>query len=181
MTNSKFVHQNFRGAKMKKAIITVILTLLMGFGHLNQAQNSEKLKDMPAFQKGRILKSLNLSEEQLKKVEDFRYEHQSKMIELKSEFQKNRLKIHKMMSNNEINSKDILDITAANNKLQGDIKTSFVKMWIKVYEILDKDQQKIWTHLFNRIGEELRGGHRSKTHGFLGERSQMLRQRLHRN
>ncbi|MEW6507105.1 MAG: periplasmic heavy metal sensor [Bacteroidota bacterium] len=93
----------------------------------------------------KILDKLNLTPEQEKQFRDITFEHQKKVIDLKSQIEKNRLEIRKMAADNKVDEKKLIDITDANSKLQADIKSSSVRRWIAINNILSEEQKAIWS------------------------------------
>jgi Spy/CpxP family protein refolding chaperone len=93
----------------------------------------------------KIADKLNLTPEQEKQFRDLTFEHQKKVIDLKSQIEKNRLEIKKMAADNKVDEKKLIDITDANSKLQAEIKSSSVRRWIAINNILSEEQKSIWS------------------------------------
>jgi Spy/CpxP family protein refolding chaperone len=94
---------------------------------------------------------LQLTDEQKSKISDIRFEHQNFVLDTKNEIQKNRLTVRKMMADNNIDQKKLLSLTEKNSELNGKIKSSGVKMWLEVYNILNDTQKTQWTKMFGQF------------------------------
>ena len=159
---------------MKRVMILVTMTLLvigstfnaqplngngmkMGMKKGNGAtvahQNGNRLDRMQAL--------LNLTDDQKAKISDLRFEHEQMAIETRSEIQKNRLVVRKMMTDNKIDNDKLLKITKENNELHGKIKLSRTTMWLDVYTMLDDTQKEQWTKTF---GKFMKNGNGKKNH-----------------
>lgn len=94
------------------ALALLTVTVLLTTPGLTQAQHGDhvdkfgKMKSMPPYQH---MDKLGLSEEQLKKINDVRFELKKKQIEIKSKIKIDELELQKMMMNDasekEINKK----------------------------------------------------------------------------
>ncbi len=113
---------------------------------------------------GKCMEDLNLNDAQEKQFNDFRFEHQQKVIDLRAEMQKNKLEIKKMMTANEVDEKKLRDLTKANSQIGEKIHSSKVDMWFNIYKILNKDQQEEWTKHFARMGDGNRNGKKFGRH-----------------
>ena len=100
---------------------------------------------------------LNLTDDQKAKISDLRFEHEQMAIETRSEIQKNRLVVRKMMTDNKIDNDKLLKITKENNELQGKIKLSRTTMWLDVYTMLDDTQKENWTKTFGQFSQNGNG------------------------
>ena len=94
------------------ALALITVTVLLTTPGLTQAQHGDhadkfgRMKSMPPYQH---MDKLGLSEEQLKKINDVRFELKKKQIEIKSKIKIDELELQKMMMNDasekEINKK----------------------------------------------------------------------------
>lgn len=137
---------------MKKIFIGIIaITIILVLVSDIYAQKS----------KGRFMKNrdgiekLNLSEVQKTQFDEIRFAHQEKVIDLRSELQKNKLELKKLFSSTDVKEADILSLTEKNNKIKADIQNSRVKMWFDINKILDENQKKIWKDNFNNFSENI--------------------------
>ena len=74
-------------------------------------------------------------------------------IDLRSQIQKNRLEIKKMIADNNIDDAKIKSLTHENSELQTKIKDSAIDTWLKINKLLTPEQQKIWTKAFANMAE----------------------------
>jgi len=125
-----------------------------GFNNNGSGSHFERMKTM-----------LNLTDEQAAKISDLRFAHETLAIDTRSEIQKNKLIVRKMMADNEINQEKLLKITSENSELQGKIKLSRTTMWLEIYNILDDTQKEKWTNTFGQNGNG-RNFHKSGRGGF---------------
>ena len=90
-------------------------------------------------------------------------------LEARSEVEKHRLIVRKMMTDNNIDQEKLIKITSENSELQGKIKLSRTTMWLEVYNMLDDTQKEQWTKTFGqngRSGKSGRGFHRQGRGGY---------------
>ena len=152
---------------MKKLSIFVVMLLVSALSFSNITAQPFMHKMGPKFERGRFMNELNLTDAQQKKVNQLRFDNQQKAIDLKAQIEKKRLAIREMMVNNDVNGNKLLTLTNSISDLQSKMKSSKVKMWLNVYNILNKDQQKLWTKHFSAMGNRMsRGFHEN----FMGRR-----------
>ena len=150
---------------MKRLLISsLMLTLLLGTVTIFSQPQKQNLKHDQDFRGLKIEKMLKLSDEQSSKFNDIKYQHQLSVIDIKSEMQKNQVNINKMMADNKVDADRLIDLTKANSKLQGNLKTSKTKMWLDIYNLLNEDQKEVWTKTFNNFGH--RGNREGFGHGY---------------
>jgi Spy/CpxP family protein refolding chaperone len=157
---------------MKRLLILLTTALLVIGGSLN-AQPSEGIRakqnhgfginndknefsDWPTSHFERMQKNLNLTDEQIAKMSDIRFEHQNMAIDLKGKIKKNRLIVRKMMEDNKIEKEKLLKIVSQNNELLSKIKLSKTNMWLDIYNILDDTQKEKWTKTFEKFDSKRR-------------------------
>ena len=144
---------------MRKLVLAFFL-LSVVFSGFTYSQGDRNNNDKPFLCRDRITQALNLNDDQLSKFNEFKYQHQKEVIDLKSEIEKNRLEIQKMMRDNNVDPNRVKELTSSNSKLHADIQSSKVDMWLNIHNILDKDQQKIWNKHFEKQGRGMRKGNR---------------------
>lgn len=128
---------------MKK--ISLLTLLLIALSITITAQPAEKMKRMQNPGMKSVPERLNLTEDQEKQFRDITFEHQKKVIDLKSAIEKNRLELKKMAAENKVDEKKLIDLTDANSKLQAEMKSLAVKKWIAINKILNDEQKAIWS------------------------------------
>lgn len=153
---------------MKKLSILVVMLLVSVLSFSNITAQPFMHKMGPKFERGRFMNELNLTDAQQKKVNQLRFDNQKKIIDLKAQIEKKRLAIREMMVNNDVNGNKLLTLTNSISDLQSKMKSSKVKMWLDTYNILNKDQQKLWVKNFNKLGNRVREGMRKNFMGRKG-------------
>ena len=160
-----------------KKLVTLSILLLSAVTFSLSAQPAEGMqgrgKGMGMGPMG-MQKMLKLTPEQEKQFKENRYKLQQKMIDFRSQIQKNRLELKNLISNNNIDEKKILDLTSADTKIQGEMKTARIQTWLANYKLLDKDQQEIWV---KRMGMT---GHRMRANFMRNRRAPMMNRRFQR-
>lgn len=141
---------NSTGDDMKKSILTLVLFL---FSITLAAQPMGRMNKWGDISDRPVIAKLNLTPEQEKQFRDITIENQKKIIDLRSQIQKNRLELQKMIGENKIDEKKLIELTDANSKLQGEIKSLGIKRWIAIYKILNDDQKLIWSKHLGMMGE----------------------------
>ncbi len=132
-----------------KVLATIILIVLFGTGLFAQPRPKPPVK--PNFDKGRIVKLLNLDNSQKEKFFDITFDHQSKAIDLRAEIQKKKLELKKLMATRNINEGKILSLSEKIHELKGKLMRSKIRTWFDVYKILNPDQKEIWISHFERF------------------------------
>ncbi|MBU1098406.1 MAG: Spy/CpxP family protein refolding chaperone [Bacteroidetes bacterium] len=140
---------------MKKNLLFISI-LLFVFSALVMAQPFEGKNNSRNFdRKGRLIQQLNLTTEQQKKIDDLRFNHQNKMIELKAQLQKNKLEMGKTIKSGNLNKSDYLALVNKNNDLKSAMNTSRAEMFLNIYSLLDDEQKVKFTEM--KGFQELRG------------------------
>jgi Spy/CpxP family protein refolding chaperone len=99
----------------------------------------------------RIKDKLNLNEQQAKKFDDIIYNQRTAAIDTKAELQKLELKLRKMMNDNAVDENKLYGITDQISGLRAKMQKSRITTWLKIYNILDKNQKPLWTKAFQRF------------------------------
>jgi Spy/CpxP family protein refolding chaperone len=116
---------------------------------------------------------LNLTDEQIAKINDIRFTHQNKIIDLRAKILKNRLSARQMMVENKIDEDKLLSLTKENSDLRGQIATSRTNMWLDIYNLLDDTQKTKWSQMRSQFGFS-RAGIRSGKMGRKGMRNSRM-------
>jgi len=106
---------------------------------------------------------LKLTDEQVAQISDLRFEQQNLALDTRNQIEKNRLIVRKMMMDNKIDQEKLLAITNENSELNGKLRTSKVKNWLDIYNILDDTQKAEWTKMFNHLGQKGAFGKQGKS------------------
>lgn len=129
-----------------------IALLLVGFVFLAQVVSAQQ-PDMPQMQQGKhMVKALNLTPDQEKKVQELNFQHQKAMVDVKAKIEKNQIELKKIVLDGNIDEKKLLQLTSETSKLQAEMKEMGVKKWIEINKLLDKDQKEIWAKHLLRMG-----------------------------
>jgi len=129
---------------------TLIITALLAFlivlaGAFTYAQRQkENRRDN---MRENMIEKLNLSDQQQTQIEEIRFAHQEKMIDLKADVEKKELALKELQSTNNFSRNDYIgnveDIISAKNK----IRLANANHHMDVYELLDAEQQGIWNKM----------------------------------
>jgi sulfate adenylyltransferase subunit 1 (EFTu-like GTPase family) len=117
-------------------------TLLTGF-----VKKIDYKVDVNTYQKEKVDK-LNLNEQQVKKFDDIIFNQRKTAIDTKAELQKLQLKLRKMMNDNTVDENKLYGITDKISDLRSKRQKSRISTWLKIYNILDKEQKPLWTKAF---------------------------------
>lgn len=126
---------------------TLIITALLSFlivlaGAFTYAQRQKE--DRKYSKHGKMIEKLNLTDQQQTQIEEIRFAHQEKMIDLKANVEKKELGLKELQSTADFSRGDYIskieEIISAENK----IKLEKANHHMDVYELLDADQQKTW-------------------------------------
>lgn len=131
---------------MKKIILIIILSIFSG--SLFAQKPFKNKPDKNIIMHERIIQKLNLTEDQLKKLNQIKFSFEENRIELFAKLQKNRLEMKKMVKSSEINNSELLKLTEEGSRLSAELDKSRTKMWLDIYDILDDEQKIIWTENF---------------------------------
>ena len=127
-------------------IITAFLSFLIVIaGAFTFAQkHRENRKDNMHEQ---MIEKLNLTDQQQTAIEEFRFAHQEKMIDLKANVEKKQLGLKELQSTADFSRGDYIskieEIISAKNK----IKLEKANHHMDVYELLDAEQQETWSKM----------------------------------
>ncbi len=152
-------------------ISAIIIALLVSI--TVTAQPVPKPPKYQGFNKERITALLKLTGEQQKKFNNFFFTQQNASIDLRADIQKVRLKIRKMMAENNVDGDKLLALTGKINQLQGKLKMLRTKFWLNVYKILNDSQREIWIkHFrhFRKVKHRKNSGHPMRMEGRAGFR-----------
>ncbi len=103
------------------------------------------------FWKARLVKALNLTDKQKAEFLKLKTTLQTKVVDLRAQIQKNNLKLKELYAANNLDEPAIRNLIKANGKIQLKIKSLMVDNWFKMYNLLDKDQQKIFKKATGRM------------------------------
>lgn len=131
---------------MKKfgILILTIGVLLSSFASITAKGNKGNFDG-----RNKIIKKLNLTDQQLDQFKKIHLNQEEKKIDIEAKLKKNKLELKKLLVNKKINKQDFLELTDKANDLMGMLRKSRVEMWFEVYKILDENQKQIWINHFS--------------------------------
>lgn len=110
----------------------------------------------------RSIERLELTTAQREKLDNLRYEHKQKAIELKAAFEQNRLAIQKMFSDDNINENKIVELTEENSAIKADLAMMKIEMRLTAHSILtDEQKAELKSYKNDFRGKRFGKGHRS--------------------
>lgn len=128
-----------------------------GMGMQNCSENKDGMMNMP---------NLNLTEEQIAKMDKIRLTHKKSMIELKYKLELKMVDFMELMSNNP-DEKKALSMIDEVSKIKTEMEKSKIMNHFAMRGILNKDQQKIFDKIGNgMIMEKGMGNHKGMNEGF---------------
>jgi Spy/CpxP family protein refolding chaperone len=132
---------------MKKIIVVILVVMVSAI-----SSSFAQPKRMNMQKHDAMVDKLNLTDAQEKQFNNFHYEHREKAIDWKAQLNKNQLEIQKLMSEKNINSAKLKEITKANSDIKAQMHSSRVDMWLNIYNILNDEQKEQWTKHFSNMG-----------------------------
>jgi Spy/CpxP family protein refolding chaperone len=101
-------------------------------------------KNMRGTRMEMMMKKLQLTDDQQKKISDIRLQHQERMIDLTSELKKKELQKEKILSGDQVQRNDLLKITSEIGEVKNKIAAERVNHQMDVYNLLDANQKQTW-------------------------------------
>ena len=135
---------------MKKIFVFLMAVSFVFAGNLFAQKNQVGPKN-PARHNA-FMQQLNLTEQQEAKFNNIQNDHQKEAIDLRAEIQKNQLEIKSMMQSGNIDEGKLKSLTNKNSELHAQMQNSRTEMWLKINNILDQNQKKIWADHFSQMG-----------------------------
>jgi Spy/CpxP family protein refolding chaperone len=124
---------------------------------------------------GRIDKmadKLELTDDQVDRIENLRYDMEMRGIDIKADLEKRRLELKKLMGEEEKDRKKILAQVTAVNEVEGDLSIVRVEGMLDINDVLTKEQREQLDEL-RKKGEGMRTGDRPMKGSSQGDRSDM--------
>ncbi len=152
--------------KLSYALLAVLFGITATF-----AQPMQKANGCGGMQQ-MIKNKLNLTDQQAKKFDNIIYNQKEKAIDTRAEMQKLKLKINKMMNENSVTEGKLTSLTNKMFDLRTKMSKSRIDSWYKIYNILDKNQQQVWTKMFKRFMKHGKKGN------MMGMKKGMMKNRM---
>lgn len=110
-----------------------------------------------AKRKAMIAEKLNLTADQLKKIEDLRTNHQKKMIDLRADMAKLHIEKKELLNKGNYNRKSFLALEEKIMNQRNTIEMAMANHRMDVYEVLDAKQKELWNDHPMKQGMGMRG------------------------
>ncbi len=132
---------------MKRAlIITALLSFLIviaGAFTLAQKQRENRKENV----RGKMIEKLNLTDQQQTQIEEFRFTHKKKMIDLRADVEKKKLGLKELQSSANFSRDDYITKVGEIISAENIIKLERANHRMDVYELLDAEQQETWNKI----------------------------------
>ena len=161
---------------MKKQIFTAAIAVILM--SLSTASAQGRVGDCPDCP--RMKDRLNLSEDQLMKIQDLKTEHQKQLLDFKNSIAKNRLEMKQLLQDKTLDENKILALTDANSDIQAKMKRASVKHKFAVYNLLDDKQKEIFAENFGKMGSKNRMMKAKRGRKNIGMQGRAMRKRFRR-
>lgn len=132
--------------KNLKSIALILTVLLLGFTNANAQRGGNKLNDRKAN-----FNQLKLTDAQKIDFNKIKFAHEESRIELQAELKMNKLEVKKLLNENNFSDDKLLSLVEQGSNIKSKLKIANVEMWLKIKNILDDDQKKIWIKNFNKM------------------------------
>lgn len=152
---------NLKGYKMKTkffiAVIAIFSVLLVteSFAQMNKMKFRDRMHQ-------RIEERLNLTDAQKTKLAELRDNHQKKMIDLRANLEKKEIELRSLNQSEKLNRSDLLKLTREISEIRNSMAIERANHHMDVYELLDKDQQKIFRDM--KPEPRMRDGKKMRMH-----------------
>ncbi|QQS34629.1 MAG: periplasmic heavy metal sensor [Ignavibacteriales bacterium] len=133
---------------MKRTFFAIIVITLIAVVLLPDAfaQNRKFRKKEHRMERMHRLERLNLTDEQQKKVDEFRVSHQREMIDLRSELDKAKLDIRELKNKSDYKRSDLISAVEKLSAIKNKIAIAQTNHHMDIYELLDKNQKEVWNN-----------------------------------
>ena len=127
-------------------IITTLLVFLLALAGVFTFAQQEK-EDRRDHKRVKMIEKLNLTDQQQTQIEEIRFTHQEKMIDLKAVVEKKELGLKELQSTTNFSRGDYIakveEIISSKNKIQ----LEKANHHMDVYELLDAEQKETWNKM----------------------------------
>ncbi len=137
-------------------VIIILLVSSFGFSQMRQKGNW----DSRGTRMEMMMKKLNLTDDQQKKITDLRLQHQERMIDLTSELKKKELQKEKILSGDQVRRSDLLNVTKEIGDIKNKISAERVNHQMDVYDLLDSNQRQTFQKMMlnmDKMNYKMRG------------------------
>lgn len=133
--------------------LVLVLSILFAIAVLNPEIYSQK-KDHSRSREFHmnLREELNLSEDQEKKIEGLRLNHEEDMIKFRSDIELKELEMHKLKSSEKFSRSAMIDLTKEVSTIKNNMALARVNHQMDVYDLLDESQRKTWLEKQDQFG-----------------------------
>ena len=132
--------------KKLELFILIFAVLLIGVSNSHAQKMKEKVND-----KDVVFNHLNLTDAQKENFTKIKFAKEKVKIELEAELKMNRLEIKKLLNEINFDESKLLNLVESGSKINYELKKANVEMWLKIRNILNDDQKKLWIKHFNKM------------------------------
>ena len=133
--------------------LIIMFSVLFAITAFNQEVYSQKrMHRNPEECRINMKEKLNLTDEQVSKIESLRLSHQETTIKLKADLELKELELRKIKSSENMSRSEIINITKEINSIKNEMSLERVNHQMDVYDNLDQNQKKIWTDKQDKMG-----------------------------
>ena len=95
-------------------------------------------------QMGKVMKELNLTDKQKEEIKALKLDNKKKAVDLKASLEKIQIAKHEMISSGKVDKDKFLKSVEQANKIKGELAYNEAVVKMKVYDLLDDNQKKVW-------------------------------------
>jgi len=129
---------------MKKNIFLIIFLSLVINGLFSNSLAQGKYFGDEFPPPKHLIEKLQLSDVQQDKFEEFRFNHQKEMIDLRADLQQKILEFRKYLSSDNVSRNKVIGLTKEINEIRNKMALARANHKMDIYELLDDTQRKIW-------------------------------------
>lgn len=131
---------------MKTQILLAVVAIFAlslftdSFAQMRKMKMRERIHD-------RIDERLNLTDVQKAKIDELRSDHQKKMVDLRANLEKKQIELRDLQNSDKLNRSDLIKLTKEISEIKNSMAIERANHKMDIYEMLDKDQKKIWREM----------------------------------
>lgn len=133
--------------------LTLVLMILFAITVLSPQIYSQKNVHSKSKEfKMNLKEQLNLSEDQEKKIETLKLNHEAVMVKFKSDLELKEIEMRKLKSSEIFSRSAMINLTKEISAIKNDMALARVNHQMDVYDLLDENQRKIWLDKQQEMG-----------------------------
>lgn len=129
---------------MKNQIIYSVIIFIVLSGLISNVDAQRRFRDKDGMPTRNLIEKLNLTDTQKEKFDEFRFNHQKSMIDLRADLQQKLLELNKYKSGGNLNRSKVISLTKEINEIRNKMALARANHQMDIYELLDDTQRKIW-------------------------------------